>query len=365
VAGGLLATGIPEYRLPKDVLNRDIEYIRRAGVEIETGRRIGSLQELRDAGFNAIFIAVGAQKGRTLDVPGEDAEGVEDALRFLRRVTLGELKHLSGRVVVVGGGNAAIDSARTALRLGAESVTLLYRRGREEMPALAEEVEEAELEGVDMRFLEAPVAVERGGERKEGTLPSTAGQSPAATGPSLREASPLFVRCVQMELGEADEGGRRRPVPKPGSEVVVEADHLIAAIGQGPELDFAASDGRLVVSRGWVTVHPVTQRSGESDVFAGGDAVTGAATIVEAVAAGQRAAQAIDVFLGGKGELPSDTGFASRTKPDESQAAIARRSIRALSSRRRKGNFQEVLKGYSLRAACAEARRCLRCDLEE
>jgi hypothetical protein len=167
-----------------------------------------------------------------------------------------------------------------------------------------------------------------------------------------------------MELGPADQSGRRRPIPKPGSEVRVEADHVIVAIGQGPELDFAASDGRLVVSRGWIQVDPVTQRSGDGDVFAGGDAVTGPATIVEAVAAGQRAAQAIDVFLGGRGELPVDRGFASRSKPEESEAAISRRPIRALPPSKRKGNFHEVLKGYSLQAACAEARRCLRCELE-
>jgi NADH-quinone oxidoreductase subunit F len=339
VIGGVLVTGIPSYRLPRDVLARDIEYIRRAGVGIETGRKIESLQELRDAGFDAIFLGIGAHKSSTLNIPGESTEGVEDALAFLRKANLGELKSLSGRVVVIGGGNAAIDSARTALRLGADSVTLLYRRGRDEMPAIREEIEEAILEGVDMRFLVAPVAVEGDGRVRA-------------------------VRCTEMELGEADESGRRRPIPKPDSEVVVETDHLIVAIGQGPELDFAESDGRLVVSRGRLSVDPVTQRSGEGDVFGGGDAVTGPATIAEAIAAGQRAAVAIDVFLGGKGELPPDSGFASRSKPDEAEAAVPRQPVRAMPIGARKGNFREVLKGYSLQRACAEARRCLRCDLE-
>ncbi len=339
VVGGVLATGIPSYRLPLEALQRDIDYICRAGVKIETSRRIESLQELRDAGFNAIFLAVGAHKSRTLGIPGEETEGVHDALAFLRRANLGQIKDISGRVAVIGGGNAAIDSARTALRLGADRVTLLYRRSREEMPAIREEIEEALMEGIDMHFLVAPIEIQGDGHVRA-------------------------VKCTEMVLGDADESGRRRPIPKPDSEALIETDHVIVAIGQGPELSFAATDGKLAVSQGWIDVHPLTQRSGDGDVFAGGDAVSGPATIIQAIAAGQRAAQAIDVFLGGKGELPPDTGFASRSKPDEEQAEMPRRPVRALSLAKRRGNFEEVIKGYSLQAACAEARRCLRCDLE-
>ncbi|HUU43846.1 MAG TPA: FAD-dependent oxidoreductase, partial [Planctomycetota bacterium] len=302
-------------------------------------RRIDSIQALRDAGYDAVFLAVGAHKGRTLGVPKEETEGVVDALRFLKDVNLGRLTELRGRVAVIGGGNAAIDSARTALRLGAQSVTVLYRRTRDEMPAIREEIEEALMEGVDMRFLLAPIAIEGDGH---------------VTG----------VRCAEMTLGDADESGRRRPILKENSEQVFEADHVIVAIGQGPELEFAATDGKLVVTRGWLSVDEVTQRAGESDVFAGGDAVTGPSTIVEAVAAGQRAAQAIDVFLGGRGELIPDVGFAPRSKPTEEEADVASQPVRALRPAGRRGNFREVLKGYSLQAACAEARRCLRCDLE-
>ncbi len=345
--GGLLAVGIPTYRLPRAALERDIEYIRRAGVEIETNHRVNSLQELRQAGYQAIFLGVGAHRGRQLDVPGEQTEGVHDALSFLRDVSLSRRDELSGRVVVIGGGNAAIDSARTALRLGASSVTVLYRRSREEMPAIRQEIEEALMEGVDMRFLVSPVAVESD-QRGDG---KSAGRVRA-------------VRCAQMELGEADESGRRRPIPKPGSELRIEAEHVIVAIGQGPELDFDASDGEVVVRRGLIAAHPLTQRSGEGDVFAGGDATGGTATVIEAIAAGQRAARAIDVLLGGSGELPPDSGFASREKPPESQQDQPRQPIRAVPRARRRGNFEEVLKGYSLQAACAEARRCLRCDLE-
>jgi NADH-quinone oxidoreductase subunit F len=338
VAGGMLAVGVPPYRLPRAALARDIEYIRRAGVEIQTHCRVGSLQELRDAGYDAVFVATGAHAGMKLDVPGAAGEGVQDAIAFLRRVALGELKELSGRVAVIGGGNAAIDAARAALRLGAQSVTILYRRTRDEMPALREEIEDAILEGVDIRYLVAPVEV-------------------------LGDGRVRAVRCQEMELGPADESGRRRPVPKPGSEVTIECDHVLVAIGQSPELDFAASGGQLVVTKGRVQVDPVTQKAGDG-LFLGGDAATGPATIVEAVAAGQRAAQAIDVFLGGKGELPPDTGLASPGKPEESEAQAGRRPIRARPPAKCRGNFDEVIKGYSLQAACAEARRCLRCDLE-
>ncbi|UCC67279.1 MAG: NADH-quinone oxidoreductase subunit NuoF, partial [Armatimonadota bacterium] len=339
VVGGMMATGIPAYRLPREALTRDIEYIRKASVEIETGHRVESLQELRDAGFDALFVAVGAGDGALLGVSGEETEGVHDALSFLRQVSSGELRELGGRVVVIGGGNAAVDSARTALRLGADTVTVLYRRTREEMPALREEIEEAILEGVDFRYLVSPAAIEKNGRVRA-------------------------VRCAEMELGEADESGRRRPAPKPGCEASFEADHVIVAVGQKPDLSFAFSEGQLVVSGGRIAVDPLTQRSGDGPFFAGGDAVAGPSTVIEAIAAGQRAAEAIDVFLGGRGELPRDTGRAARSRPEESDEEASRAAIPVLGPEERRGNFHEVMKGYSLQAACAEARRCLRCDLE-
>ncbi len=340
VVGGMLATGLPTYRLPPEVLARDIEYIRRAGVEIETGHRIESLKELKEQGFDAVFVAVGAQKGLPLQVPGEQMQGVSDALGFLRRVSSGELKEVRGRVVVIGGGNAAIDSARTALRLGADSVTVLYRRTQDEMPALAEEIEEAVVEGVEIRYLVAPLAFEGDGRLR-------------------------LVRCAEMELGEADESGRRRPVQKPGCETAFEADMAIVAVGQTAELDFLVSEDTIVVSRGRIAADPVTQRSGGEAVFAGGDAVSGPATVIDAIAAGQRAALAIDVLLGGRGELPPDTGFAARTAPSEEEAAGPRTPLRARSVESRRSGFSEILEGYSVEEACAEARRCLRCDLEQ
>lgn len=339
-AGGMLMLGIPKYRLPRKAIERDIEYIRRTGVKIRTGREVKSLAELRQPGCDAIFVAVGAQQSNRLKISGEDKAGVTDALLFLQQANGGKLKQLKGRTVVIGGGNAAIDSARTALRLGAESVTLLYRRSREEMPAIREEIEDALHEGIRMRFQVAPVCIE---------------------GDSRVQA----VRCVEMELGQADEDGRRQPVPKPGSEVRIEADHVIVAIGQGPSLGFAAADGCVVVSQGRLKVDPVTQRTGTEAIFGGGDAVTGPATIIEAIAAGQRAAQAIDILLGGDGELPVTKGLAPSRKPDESEADRAHQPIRMLSPEKRKRGFLEVTQGYPVAAARTEAHRCLRCDLEE
>jgi len=340
VIGGVLRTGIPEYRLPRDALARDIDYIRRAGVEIETGRRIESLQELRDDGYDAIFIGVGAHKSVRLGIDGEDAKGVHDSLEFLSEANSGKLKKLEGKVAVIGGGNAAIDAARTALRLGADSVTVLYRRSRMEMPAIAEEIDAAIEEGVEMEFQVAPTAIPGG---KKVTA----------------------VVCVRMKLGPADESGRRRPVAIPGSETPFDADHVIVAIGQAADIEFAASDEQLEMSGKWIDAHPVTQRSGDGDVFIGGDALTGPSTIIEAVGAGQRAAGAIDIYLGGRGELLPDVGFAPRYKPDTELSDVPRRKIREIPSARRKGSFEEVIKGFTRKAACAEANRCLRCDLDD
>ena len=360
VVGGMLAVAIPKYRLPSDVLEHDIAYIRRAGVHIVTGRRINSLQELRDEGFDAIFLATGAHQGGSLGVPGQDLEGVLDALAFLRQVCLGELTQMEGGVVVIGGGNSAIDSARAALRLGAEPVTILYRRTADEMPATRDEIEDAALEGVQFLFLNTVQTVHGDGRVRA-------------------------VTCIKMELGNADESGRRRPIPVPGSEHTIETDWVIAAVGQYPDLKFVADDDRVIVSGGRLQIDPATLRTDGGDVFAGGDvvtgdpvtvraegphvfaggdAVTGPATIIDAIAAGQRAAMAVDRFLGGKGELPLDHGWAAPCKPDEAEAARPRHRVETLPLFKRKGSFEEVIGGYSRGDACAEARRCLRCDLE-
>ncbi|MGB2967349.1 MAG: NADH-ubiquinone oxidoreductase-F iron-sulfur binding region domain-containing protein, partial [Phycisphaerae bacterium] len=248
--GGMLAVGIPRYRLPPEALARDVEYIRRAGVRIVTGRRIESLRELRAEGFDAIFVAAGAHKSSRLRVAGEDLEGVVDALSFLRSIILRERTQVRGRVVIIGGGNAAMDSARAALRLGAESVTILYRRTADEMPATPDEIEDALVEGVEFRYLSAVHEIEGDGRVRA-------------------------VRCMKMRLGDADESGRRRPIPIADSDHRIEADLVIAAIGQQPDLAFAEGDEGVVVSDGQLAVDPVTLQTDGGDVFAGGDAVTG------------------------------------------------------------------------------------------
>ncbi|HIC94943.1 MAG TPA: FAD-dependent oxidoreductase, partial [Anaerolineae bacterium] len=265
VAGGMMAVGIPEHRLPKDVLRREIEAIEELGVEIRLNTPVGrdggpGLDELRRE-YDALFIAVGAHKSRRLGVSGEDLEGVLHGVDFLHRVNLGEDVALGRRVIVVGGGDVAVDSAMVARRLGAQQVTILYRRSRAEMPAHPWEVEEAEEEGIAFHFLASPVRV--------------LGEKGRVVG----------LECVRMELGEPDESGRRRPIPIPGSEFTVEADTVIVAIGQAVDASFLEAGGWELGRGGRIAVDPLTLATGVPGVFAGGDAVTGPATVIEAIAA--------------------------------------------------------------------------------
>ncbi len=339
VAGGAMAVAIPAYRLPRDVLQREIDYIQRCGVTLELRSRVSSLASLRKQGFDALFVGIGAHKGMGLGLPGEKGKGVHDAMAFLRDFSLGKPVPPLGRVAVVGGGNSAVDSARTALRIGADSVTVLYRRTRAEMPAYDEEVEEALEEGVDIRFLTTPTAVARGNGRLDA------------------------VQCIRMELGPADESGRRRPVPIDGSEHRIEIDSLIYAISQRP--DFSSLRGSLPEMTRWgaLTVDPVTMKTSMDDVWAGGDCVTGAATVIGAIGAGQRAAVSIDQFLGGEGLLPENEGVTGWTS--KSRALRSRPHPRVLSPKKRRAGFDEIVSALSRTQACREARRCLRCDLEE
>jgi len=339
VAGGMLAVGIPAYRLPRDVLRREIDYIRQCGVTLRLRRRVESLASLFDDGFEAVFLAIGAHKGLGLGLPGEDGKGVYDAAAFLRQFSLGHRVPPLGRVAVIGGGNAAIDSARTAVRLGADVVTVLYRRTRAEMPAYAEEVAEAIEEGVDIRYLVAPTAIVRS------------------------NGSVAGLECVRMQLGTADQSGRRRPVPIEGSEHRVEADALIVAISQQP--DFSGLQGDLPEMTRWgtIAVDPATMKTSMDRVWAGGDCVTGAATVIQAIGAGQKAAVAIDRALGGQGTLPEDEGLTDWASG--SRALRHRPEPRRLSPAKRKESFDEIVRALSPAQACREARRCLRCDLEE
>jgi NADH-quinone oxidoreductase subunit F len=340
IPGGMLALGIPEYRLPKSVLNQDIEFILRHGVELRTGAPVHHLDELRAQGFRAIFLATGAQKSRPLRIEGENLEGVADSLELLRARGLGRNPPVGKSVVVIGGGNAAVDAARSAVRLGAAKVTILYRRTRAEMPAYAEEVDEALAEGVHLEELVAPRRI---------------------LGEGGRVAA---IEMTRMTLGLADSTGRRRPVPVPGSEFTLPCDMVLPAIGQVPSA--AMAEGLRLSPGETVHVDMVGLATSAAGVFAGGDVVTGGTTVIEAIAQGQRAAASIDRHLGGAGVLPPDVGLSLWRPPEQEPGMAAPRAAEPmLAPQERLGNFREVVCGLSSACASKEAGRCLRCDLEK
>ncbi len=348
VAGGWMALGIPEYRLPRDVLNEEIENIKRSGAEIVLNTALGrdfTLDELFEKmDYKAVVLAIGAHSSRRLSVPGEDLDGVMHATQFLKDVSLGKPAPIKGkRVAVIGGGNSAIDSARVALRLGASDVTLVYRRTRNDMPAQAAEVEEAEEEGVHFQFLATPVAV-------------------------LGDDQVTALKIQPQELGEFDRSGRRRPQPIAGAEYGIEVDVVIVAIGQMPDLSplngdcpEAHRDQTFKVSSKLQTSRP--------GVFAAGDAVLGPSTVIEAVAQGNKVAQAVDAYLRDGNPESKEDWLAYRTVEltydMEKYAEAKRLSMPAKPPDVRIKDFAEVELGFAEQAACEEAKRCLRCDIEE
>ncbi len=340
--GGMLVQTIPAYRLPRELLAREIRMIEGMGVRIETNRKLGrdfTIESLRKQGYEAIFIGVGAPDGVGLNIPGRDARGVTDAIAFLREYNLRGSAPVGRKVIVVGGGNAAIDAARTALRLGA-TVTVVYRRTAAEMPAYAEEIEQAKQEGVEISTLTAPVEILVG----EG----------AVTG----------LRCHRMKLGEYDRSGRRRPEDS-GAHFDLEADQVILAVGQTLDAKALLGDSGLTLSRGGnVAADPQTGQTSEPWAFAGGDAVTGPASVVEAVAGGERAAVGMDRYLSGEGhafwreERKVETAF----DPDADPSASERQPMVLLSVERRRNNFDEVEQPWTEGDVVRQAQRCLRCD---
>jgi formate dehydrogenase beta subunit len=346
--GGMLRYGIPVYRLPREVLEWEIEGIIHMGVEVKTGARMGaefSLEGLREDGFDAVFLATGAWESRGLGVEGEELTGVLPGTQFLVDCALGKETPVGDKVAVIGGGNTAIDAARTCWRLGAGEVTVLYRRSRVEMPASATEIEEAEREGVLFHYLAAPTRL----MGVDGRL--------------------THLEYIEMELGEPDESGRRRPIPKRGTEKLIEVTTVIAAIGQFPTTEFLRDQG-LGVTR-WNTIEVVNQRTGQTTiegVFAGGDAVTGASIAVEAIGAGRRAARSIHRYLRGEGvSLPDRVLTEDTALPDvdELREVVVSERVRMpeLAVSERRGNFHEVERGLDEEMACREAQRCLRCGL--
>ena len=287
--GGVLVYGIPEFRLPKATVQREIEALTRMGVEIRTNfivGRTGSIDELLGSGFDAVFIGTGAGLPKFMGIPGENLSGIYSASEFLTRTNLMKAYlfprydtpiKVGSRVAVIGGGNVAMDSARCALRYGSDEVTVVYRRSRVEMPARLEEVENAEEEGVRFEFLSAPIRYI--GDEK-GRLRS--------------------MECIRMKLGEPDSSRRRRPIPIPGSEFQKDVGTVVVAIGQGANPLISSTTKDLEVNHwGYFVVEPQTGRTSKDGVFAGGDIVTGEATVIAAMGAGRKAARAIHEYISG------------------------------------------------------------------
>jgi len=342
--GGMMAVGIPEFRLPRDILAKETDIIKKLGVEIKFNTRVGKDIKMEDLkkDYNAVFIAVGAHKGRSLGIENDTASGVLDGTEFLHQVNTGEKIKAEDKVVVVGGGNVAIDCARTCLRLGFKDVNIVYRRSRAEMPAIVEEINEAEHEGVKLTLLSGPnKVVVKGG--------NVAG-----------------LECLKMKLGEPDASGRRRPVAVAGSEFIIETGLIIAAVGEEPDLSFMTGEMAAAVAESYIKADPLTLSTGIKGVFAGGDAVTGAATVIQAMAAGRKAAKSINKYF--KGE-PLDKGregeevYESKLIVDTwGIAKESRASVPVLPVTQRKGNFKEVETGLTKEKALSEAKRCLTCD---
>jgi len=338
MAGGLLHYGIPEYRLPKKVLDNEIDYIKELGVEIKTNTLVTDLGQVFEQGYKAIFLGTGVGVSQKMGIPGEDTTGVIHALGFLKQVNSEDKVDLGDRVAVIGGGNAAVDAARVASRLGAKEVTIVYRRSRAEMPAGASEVDEAEQEGIKLHILAAPVRV----LSQDGRL----------TG----------IECIRMELGEPDASGRRRPIPVKGSEFTMDVDNVIMAIGQ--MVDKAGLPKELTYT-GWgtVSVDPVTLETNISGVFAGGDVVAGPADVIGAIAAGKEAAESIDRYLSGMDLRQGRPEQITRVK-EVSKKGVGKKTratMPLLDPGKRNGSFTEVELGFDEKTAIEEAKRCLNC----
>jgi heterodisulfide reductase subunit A len=339
-AGGLLRYGIPEYRLPRDILCDEIAQVESLGVEIKTGVSVESIAELKKEGYKAVFLATGASLSSKLRVSGEDAKGVHHALDFLDKFNQGEKITLGENVAVIGGGNAAIDAARSAKRLGVNRVTIVYRRSRDEMPAIRSEIDEAEREGIKLKILSSPVEI-------------------IETSGKIRG-----IRCVRMRLGAPDSSGRKRPIPIPDSEYDMKVDDIIIAIGQQVDPK-GPLKGLELTQWGTVAIDQFTYQTSKKGVFAGGDVVSGPATVVEAVGAGKEAAISIDRFLSGD-DLALGRGEESTPVPEdlinkEGLQIAPRVAMPVLSTTKRKNCFAEVELGFNEKRALAEAGRCISC----
>jgi len=342
VAGGLLRTGIPAFRLPRDVLDREIQWILDHGVELRLNTPVGAemtMDKLFEEGFDSVVLAIGTTKSRKLNIPGEDLKGVIGGLEYLREINLEGNVKTGKKVAVIGGGNAAMDSARTALRAGADQVTVVYRRSRAEMPAIDSEIEEADEEGIKFHFLSAPVEIV--GEDGEVTA----------------------IKCLKMELGEPDESGRRRPVPVEGSEFDIPVDMVIPAISQMPDTDPFCDEKDMETTRwGTLKADGCTCETGRKGVFGCGDGTNGPGTVVEAAASGRRAARAVNVYLTGGDfeELKSENDL-PRMDDVDTEGIKREPRVKIPASGASVKTFDEVEKSLTAEEAVKEASRCLTC----
>jgi len=345
VLGGMLTVGIPAYRLPRNIIESEIDIIRALGVEFKTGVEIGkdiTIAQLRDQGFKSFFMGIGSHECKVLGIEGEDLEGVYPGIDFLREVNLGNKVNLGDRVAVVGGGNVAMDSVRTALRTGSSKPFVVYRRTYAEMPANEVEIEECAEEGIEIMTLTAPVRV--------------IGKDGRVTG----------LECIKMELGEADDSGRRRPVPVEGSEFVMDVDTVIPAIGQESDWACLTDECACTLSQwGTMNVDPVTLQSNDQDIFSGGDAVSGPATVVDAIAAGRQAAISMDRFMCNEdlvaGREKDWTGVAD--VPLEDVIPATKEKMPCLPPDERITTFEEVQLGFDEATSQNESDRCLSCGI--
>ena len=341
-AGGMAVAGIPDYRLPKDILGHEADLIKRMGVEIKLNTKVGKLdlKDMQKQGFKAFFLAVGAQKGTKIGCKGEDAgyEGYVDGVEFLRDFSLGKKVDAKKKVVIIGGGNVALDCARTCARLGFSEVEIAYRRTRNEMPAHAEEIDGAMEEGVKFTYLTAPLSV------------------------ITKDGKVIGLECIKMKLGEPDESGRRRPVPVKGSEFILKTDMIVPATGQAADMTFINAVD--VTDWGTVKIDPETYKTNIDGVFAGGDCVTGPATLIEALDAGNNVACSIDAYLNAKTFKPEVRFKEIDAKAKREEIFTAKKTactVPMMDPKERVNNFAEVEGGFSAAEAAAEAKRCLRC----
>ncbi len=349
--GGLMMAGIPEFRLPRRIVRKEIENIKAMGVEIVVDTPVGkdlTLDDLRAQGYKAFFLGIGAWQGYKLGIQGEDDfPQVISALEFLKNVSFGLKIKPADRVAIVGGGNAAVDAARTCVRLGSQSVSIVYRRTRSEMPAHFEEIIQMAEEGIHVHQLTIPSRVIGNYGKVD------------------------FLECVMASLGEPDESGRRRPIPVPDSEYKMPVGAIIAAIGQKPNvMDFPAFTELKLSKKETINVRSYNQQTNIPDVFAGGDAVTGPATVVQAIGAGKRAARAMDAYLRDEAHpdkpvlRPRDM-VAPIVLNYREKAFIQRQEIPMIDLDRRMHSFDQVELGLDEIAARQEAKRCMRCDICE